>query len=142
MSDSVTDPISIIVTKELVAQWRDEADELERRANRLRRKATAGEQILQATDADEADRGNWPASAPPDEQPETVPKSFVGAIKFFANRSRTSMSRDELRAALIGAGFPASTVNGQYLSVAISNLKKATEISVDATGAVGRAPSK
>lgn len=142
MSSLLTDPISITVTKELVVKWREEADELERRANRLRRKATAGEQILQATDADEADRSNWPESAPPEEQPDMVPKSFVGAIKFFANRSRTPMPRDELRAALIGAGFPISTVNGQYLIVAISNLKKAGEISVDATGAVGRVPSK
>ena len=134
----VTDHPPIVVSKELVAKWRDEADELERRANRLRRKAIAGEQILQAEDAEEADRENWPDSPAPETPTEIVPNSFVGAIKFFANRSAAPLSRDALKTALIGAGFPPASVNGQYFTVALSNLKKHGSITIDTFGNVGK----
>lgn len=129
---------TVTISEDLVEQWLKEAEELDRQAARLRRKASGAQLVLEAEKAEQAReyRGEHDLE---DLIGSEIPESFMGAIRFFANNAPAPLSKDALRKLLLDNKFPETSVNGQYFYVAISNLKKAGDISVDSNGAVGAA---
>lgn len=88
---------------------------------------------------DEEDRRSSPESKESKEPEEIDPTNFMGTIAKIVNASKATLSKKELKDALIAAGVPEDRVKSAYFYVAINRLYEHGRITVYNDGTVGPA---
>jgi hypothetical protein len=129
---------------EQLAQWQKERERLLGVIAESQQRLQAVNQILSGANMLTAGKPE-PSSKPPPEtkdskEPEEIdPTNFMGTIAKIVNDSKTTLSKKELKAALIAAGVPEDRVKSAYFYVAINRLYANDRITVYDDGTVGKA---
>jgi hypothetical protein len=111
------------ITPENIKKWRAEADEHQRQAAQLVRRAFAAEQFLATLE-------------PKGRDATDVADNFMGAIRQHANTALKPIPKPELKAILVKQGFPEKQVGSTYFYVAIKKLADKGQISVNGKGEI------